>query len=162
MQEITQERLQKNLNFLNEVYEITKDNFVSLNQDKLIKKHELSKGCFITSAKMGWIIQKGKHRNTTYKWRVRKPDLKMARIFILESSDDIKKYRERRIDKRLNNTKGIVGMVTTQKLPIINNTIQKRLKYNNLKSKENNNIEKQKEVKNKEFSLMWGLIKIKY
>jgi hypothetical protein len=162
MQKITQERIERNHNYLIEVFELTKDNFVPVVQENLMRKYNLSSNAFHVMFKMGWMARQGQVMNSKYKWKVKEPTVKMARMFIEECSNETKNYRERLKIAKLKNEKGIVGMVTTQKLPVINNTIQKRLKYNNLKSKENNNIENQKEVKNKEFSLMWGLIKIKY
>jgi hypothetical protein len=148
MQEITKDRLQRNLNFLSEVYEITKGDFVSLNQRELTKKHKLGNNIFTTLFSNGWLIKKGNKGSSVYIWKVGEPNIRTSRKFIENCSKNIILYKEGKKQselKKVSNKKIIEPIKNNKNIPFVRKQ-----------------IEKSKEIRNKEFSLMWGLITIKY
>ena len=79
----------KVLNFLNELYDLTKDDYVFLSLSKLIKKHKLFSGYSVIVR--GNLVEYKVLPNHTsffiYKWKTIKPNLKMVDRLIKEVGD---------------------------------------------------------------------------
>ena len=138
MKKVNKERLDRNLEFLNEVYETTNKGFIDLNQRYLRIKYRLGAKTFNVLDKIGWIEKKGNKRATLYRWKVGKPNHKTAMLFIEKSSIINKEYGQE-----------------------LNNKVKENLNQKEV-IKEEVKIKEDKIVNNKEISLMWGLIKIKF
>lgn len=148
----------KTLNFLQDLYELTKNDYVYFPLKDFTEKHRISsiKSTMVIKNK---IIVRRKIKETggryEYKWNTIKPNIKMAqKINYIQYTEYLSKKK-----------------IDLFKQPLIvdtNKTIQEekvtRSKKSTHREKKVDNIEKGKiEVKQqKEFSLFWGLIKIKY
>lgn len=143
---VTQEKLNRTLSFLTEVYEKTNCNYSKLNQDDIISKYRLNKKSFLVLRKIGWLNVRGIRRTSEYFWKVKKPDIRMAVLFIKNSSktDNLNFINETEI-KPMRPVRTIKNKTSFENRSIRKTKVQ--------------NIEK---VKQKEFSLLWGLIKINY
>ena len=139
---VTQERVSKNLEFLNEVYKATNWNYVQLNQRDIIERYGISKKVFLTLQKLGWIHKRGDKKSSEYLWKVNEPNLKMSMLFIKHCS----------ISDNIN----FIKSEEVKPVPISNST---SFENRPLKQRKVRNV---KSVKTKEFSLLWGLIKINY
>lgn len=139
---VTQEKVNLTLEFLNEVYKKTNLKYSKLNQRDMIERYSLNKNVFINIQKLGWLHNKGVRKSSEYLWKVNEPNLKMAMLFIKKSSfsDNVNFINETEIKPR---------------------TIKNKTSFENrsIRKTKVQNIEK---VKQKEFSLFWGLIKINY
>lgn len=90
------EQQKKYLNCLNEIYELTKDDFVKLSIVKIVRKHKIGPQL----AKLiidNFIDNKGGGYNMSYKWKTIKPNIKMVDKCIVElskiSAEEKLKYR---------------------------------------------------------------------
>lgn len=78
------EQQKKYLNCLNEVYELTKDDFVQLNITKILTKHKVTK---ILSKLIidNFLYKEGTSRNNvSYKWKTIRPNIKMVDKCLVE------------------------------------------------------------------------------
>lgn len=79
------EQQKKYLNCLNEIYELTKDDFARLSIFKIVGKHKASLR-LTKLIKDNFVYNDGKYRHVSYKWKTIKPNIKMVDKCILELS----------------------------------------------------------------------------
>ena len=143
----------RTLSCLKDIYELTKNNWVVFSLDEMIIKHKMGKNKQALLSKNKIILKRkmsGNLRNTfEYKWNTIKPNIKMA-----EKINDI----EYQYWNSLKTNK--TDLFNQQQIVDTNKTIQEEKE---IIPKKVTHREKKVEVKQqKEFSLFWGLIKIKY
>lgn len=143
----------RTLSCLKDIYELTKDNWAVFSLDEMIIKHKMGKNKQALLSKNKIILKRkmsGNLRNTfEYKWNTIKPNIKMA-----EKINDI----EYQYWNSLKTNK--TYLFNQQQIVDTNKTIQEEKE---IIPKKVTHREKKVEVKQqKEFSLFWGLIKIKY
>ena len=79
------ERQKKYLNCLNEIYELTKDDFVYLSLCKIVVKHKVNSQ-LSKLIKDNFVDNKGGGYSTSYKWKTIKPNIKMVDKCLVELS----------------------------------------------------------------------------
>ena len=141
------------LNCLNEVYNLTKDGYVHISLNNVVKEHKVSNRLpRIIGEEFVNIIQNG--RQYDYKWKSIKPNLKMVDKCIVECS----KLNRESMSKSV--IKYDSAHDIAKKQIQIKNTERKIVKP---KIKKDTHREKViKEYRDKSISILWGLIKIKY
>lgn len=144
----------RTLSCLKDIYELTKDNWAVFSLDEMIVKHKMGKNKQALLSKNKIILKRkisGGLRNTfEYKWNTIRPNIKMA-----EKINDI----EYQYWNSLKTNK--TDLFNQPRIVEVNKTIQEE-KVTTPK-KGTHREKKVVEVKQqKEFSLFWGLIKIKY
>lgn len=123
--------------FLIELYDITKNDYVILRLVELTAKHKIGQ-ISINTLVNNKIVLKQKHgKNSMYKWNSIRPNYKMVEKILDLNLDKSRRYAEER-----------------KKLYIKSEPISVTTKTEIVKPKV--------EVKQKSFSLFWGLIKLIY
>jgi hypothetical protein len=150
-----EKKARKLLDTLNKVYDLTKDDYVSLTRYDLQKICSMStnsvyvlKNNFLDAKKDYTRMVKG--MSYQYKWKSIKPNIHMARKF----HEEIYKYSRKQYIKGINKQQSEHNLFNQPKQEVPKNEVVKK----EVIKKE---IQK-KEQKTKEVNLFWGLIKIKY
>jgi hypothetical protein len=118
MREITQERVDRNLRFLEDVYKLSNKKFTKITQSEVVLKHKVSCQCFVILARLGWLEKKGDKISSLYKWKTSIPNPQMARMLIIEAS----LYRSKKLanlksinNKKIVRTKKVISEIKTKK-----------------------------------------------
>ena len=177
----------KYLNCLNEVYNLTKDGYVHISLNNVVKEHKVSNRLpRIIGENFVNIIQNG--RQYDYKWKSIKPNLKMVNKCIVECSKlnrgsmsksvinynsahdiakkqtQIKNVETKVVEPKQENTLQIqvyeiIIKTLNDDLDSKEKQIEELEKKLSLKTKR---ITKKVEPTQKNINILWGLIKIKY
>ena len=86
MREITQERIDRNVRFLGDVYKLSNKKFTKITQSEVVLKNKVSCQCFVILTRLGWLEKKGDKIGSLYKWKTSIPTPQMARMLIIEAS----------------------------------------------------------------------------
>ena len=144
------------LYFLNELYDLTKNDYTHIVLTNLTAKHNIGNSIIVT-VKEKLIYSEtynGYNSKKCYKWKSIKPNIHMVKRLIKESREyeiqrDLiaKNLKSEKIQIKKNKSKVIRSK--TPKKPTVINTVEKI-------------IEKTQPTKTKSINILWGLIKIVY
>lgn len=150
-----EKRERKLLDTLNKVYDLTKDDYVSISFNDLRKMCDISATSVSILIKNFLYVKRGATKNkisNQYKWKSIKPNIHMARKLHKEFYEVIKEKNLKSIQNKLQQSEHNLFNQTKQEVPK-NEVVKKEVVKKEIQKKEQ---------KTKEVNLFWGLIKIKY
>ena len=150
------DRQKRVLDFLNELYDLTKNDYTHIHLQNLTIKHKIGNDIIVIVKKnlVNYRSLNLRGHNCEYKWKSIKPNIHMVNRLIEENRERLNKRnlkaKNSKAEKiQIEKNKPKVIRSKTPKKPTVINTVEKI-------------IEKTQPIKTKSVSILWGLIKIVY
>lgn len=132
-----QESIRRLYYFLFELYDITKNDYVKLNLIELTAKHKIGQISANTLVNNKIVLKQKHEKSNTYKWNSIRPNYKMVEKIHQKNLEKSRRYAEER--KKLDVKSEPISVTTKTEI-----------------------VKPKVEIKQKSFSLFWGLIKLNY